>query len=299
MYCIMDIEQKCITNKRGYLSNDFIFFHLQDKTELQIESHFHDFNKVIVFLSGQVTYYIEGIAYKLQPWDILLISHDMIHKPCIDGGAPYRRMVLWLKPSFLAQQSSPSTNLHTCFDLASRHKFSLLRMKPETKLMIQTLLSQIHAANENRSFGDDLLQGSLCLQFIIQLNRLALEINNGAIPADLGLEYDETINKVLRYIDDHISEDLSIEKLETVFFLNKYYLMHKFKCHTGYSIHQYILQKRLITANKLIRSGRSIVTACLESGFRDYSSFSRVFKKVYGTSPRKYNTGQASAPFYD
>lgn len=292
-YSIMDIEQNDITNKRGYLHSDFTFFHLQDKTEIQIEPHFHDFNKVIVFLSGQVTYYIEGIAYQLQPWDILLVSRDMIHKPCIDSSIPYRRMVLWVKPAFLSQQSSETCNLHTCFDLAARHKFSLLRMKPETQHVIQPLLAQIHAANDNRRFGDDVLKTALCLQLIVYLNRLALENNNGTIPAEAGLEYNETMNQVLRYIDSHIAEDVSLEKLESVFFLNKYYLMHKFKQYIGFSIHQYVLQKRLITANKLIRSGHSVVAACLESGFRDYSNFSRAFKKVYGTSPKKYNSRQA------
>jgi AraC-like DNA-binding protein len=71
--------------------------------------------------------------------------------------------------------------------------------------------------------------------------------------------------------------------------MSKYHLMHKFKSQTGYTIHSYILQKRLMMANTLIKSGRSITEACTECGFGDYSSFVRAFKKMYGQSPKKHH----------
>ncbi len=116
---------------------------------------------------------------------------------------------------------------------------------------------------------------------------MALEMKNGIIPADVDIEYDETIYKILQYIDTNIAEDLSIEKLASVFFLCKYHLMRKFKQHTGYSTHQYVLPKRLIAANQFIRAGHSVITACMESGFHDYANFTRAFKRVYGLSPQK------------
>lgn len=70
--------------------------------------------------------------------------------------------------------------------------------------------------------------------------------------------------------------------------MSKYYLMHKFKEQTGYTIHNYIIQKRLIMSNLLIKKGRSITDACMESGFNDYSNFSRAFKKIFMLSPKEY-----------
>lgn len=295
----MDKDTKLPNNKRGYLNNDFSFFKLQDNKEIQIESHYHDFNKVVVFISGKVTYYIKGTAYKLKPWDILLINRDTIHKPVIDITSPYKRIVLWLRPSFLQKHSDSKSNLLTCFELACQDNFNLLRMTPEMRIIVQSLLSQINGTRQDQSFGDELLRNSLLIQFIVYLNRMASEMGNGIIPADVDIEYSEAINQVLQYIDTNIAEDLSIEKLASVFFLSKYYLMRKFKQHTGYSIHQYVLQKRLIAANQFLRQGHSVITACMESGFQDYANFTRAFKKMYGLSPKKYHKRPKQDGFID
>ncbi|HWR42934.1 AraC family transcriptional regulator [Sporomusa sp.] len=295
----MDKDTKLVNNKRGYLNNDFSFFNLHDNKEIKIDSHHHDFSKVVVFISGKVTYYIEGTAYKLKPWDILLINRDTVHKPVIDITSPYKRMIIWLRPSFLQKHSDTKSNLLACFELAYQRKFNLLRMTPKIRIIVQSLLSQINDTCQDRNFGDELLRDSLLLQFIVYLNRMTLEMKNGIIPADIDIEYDETINKILQYIDTNITEDLSIEKLASVFFLSKYYLMRKFKQHTGYSIHQYVLQKRLIAANQFLRAGQSVITACMESGFHDYANFTRAFKKMYGLSPRKYYNLPKQEDFID
>jgi AraC-like DNA-binding protein len=64
--------------------------------------------------------------------------------------------------------------------------------------------------------------------------------------------------------------------------------MRKFKQQTGYTVHNYILQKRLIAATALIKEGKSVTQVCLECGFGDYSNFIRSFKQVYGVSPKKH-----------
>lgn len=276
-----------LNEKRGYLNNDFIFFNLQDTKEMQIESHYHDFNKIVILISGKATYYIEGTAYKLKPWDILLISHGTIHKPIVDTTSPYKRMVLWVRPSFLLNYNDAKENLLTCFELAYQHKFNLLRIPPEMLTIIQSILFQINSTCQNCNFGDEVLRSSLFLQLIVYLNRETMKIKKDELLTDI--EYDETIYRVLKYIDNNIADNLSIEKLASIFFLNKYYLMHKFKHHTSYSIHNYVLQKRLIAANQFIRAGHTVMMACMESGFHDYSNFTRAFKKMYGMSPKKHH----------
>ena len=49
--------------KRGWLDRDFRFFHLRDQKKQEFESHYHDFDKIIIFLSGKVTYVVEGKSY--------------------------------------------------------------------------------------------------------------------------------------------------------------------------------------------------------------------------------------------
>lgn len=79
----MDYSQYSLA-KTGYLKEDFRLFHINDRTDREFEWHYHDFHKIIVFVSGKVTYHIEGKAYHLKPQDILLVSQGAIHKPEID-----------------------------------------------------------------------------------------------------------------------------------------------------------------------------------------------------------------------
>ena len=56
------------------------------------------------------------------------------------------------------------------------------------------------------------------------------------------------MEEILRYILSHLEEDLTVETLSRQFFISRYYLMHRFKAVTGYTVHQYITQKRLLRA---------------------------------------------------
>lgn len=282
----MEIENKSIYYKRGYLQENFDFFHLKDKKNMKFEIHYHDFNKIIIFISGKVTYLIEGKAYQLKPWDILLVNSNEIHQPLIDPSETYERIILWVNSFFLMKQDHDKSTLLTCFALANERKMNLLRLSPEQLSSIKNLLSELEGADKSQEFASEILKNALFLQLMVYLNRISLGIENDKEHPDI--QYDKTIAQILKYVNEHLSEDLSMDKLSSVFFLSKYYLMHKFKQHTGYTLHNYILQKRLLAANSLIKEGKSITAACIESGFNDYSNFVRSFKKLFGLSPKKH-----------
>lgn len=272
--------------KRGYLKEDFIFFHLKEKKQIEFEFHYHDFNKIVIFISGKVTYLIEGKAYELKPWDILFVSNNEVHKPLIDPEETYERIVIWINSKFLEKHNTKGNNLMTCFELASSQKCSLLRLSPELLISIKNTMSQLEAAYKDTEFGNYVLKNALFLQVMVYLNRLALRSENNSRNSDI--KYDENIDAILNYINTNLNSDLSLDKLSDKFYMSKYYLMHKFKKYTGYTIYNYIMQKRIIMANNLIKGGKPITEACFECGFGDYSSFLKAFKKIFGASPKQY-----------
>ncbi|MDF2611974.1 MAG: rhaS 9 [Lachnospiraceae bacterium] len=91
---------------------------------------------------------------------------------------------------------------------------------------------------------------------------------------------------ILDYINEHLAEEISIDQLSAQFYLSRYYLMHFFKEETGYTIGNYITEKRLLLAKNLVQNGSSITDACYQSGFKNYSTFSRAFKKAFHTVPK-------------
>ena len=102
--------------KRGYLDRDFRLVHLKDSLAQKIDYHYHEFDKLVIFLGGKVTYVVEGVTYFLKPWDIVLIQHNLIHRPIIHAEEPYERAVLWLGRDWIAQRSDPGEPLDACLD---------------------------------------------------------------------------------------------------------------------------------------------------------------------------------------
>ncbi len=284
------VSQKKKEKQTGYLHQNFRLFHLKEKKNQEFEFHYHDFNKIIIFLSGNVTYFVEGKAYDLKPWDILLINNHDIHKPVIDPGTAYERVVIWLQPDFIQEQKDRSCDLSRCFTTATEKRFNLIRLNHRLQADMQTILQQLESSLTSTEFGHEALSQAYFLQFMVYLNRIFLpEISQPDFSAS---RYDRQIADILTYISLHLGEDLSNETLSRQFYVSKYYLMHKFKEHTGYTLHAYVQQKRLLHAKDLIQEGTPVLKASSLCGFSDYSTFLRAFRKFYGFSPKAFLTAR-------
>ncbi|MDO4519143.1 MAG: AraC family transcriptional regulator [Eubacteriales bacterium] len=263
--------------KTGYLNESYRLFHIKDQTEKAYSYHFHDFHKVIVFLSGKVTYHIEGKAYPLQPGDILLVSRHAIHKPEIDSSVPYERIILWIRDDI------DRSDLIRCFAKANDRSFNLVRLYDEIGEDLQKLLKNLRKAEQDTAFGADLLKDALFTQFMVYLNRIFL--NKEYIVDQHIYHSDSQIDQILSYINQNLSDDLSIERLSQKFYISRYYMMRKFKAETGYTVHSYVQNKRLLWAQQLIAQKIPVTKAALQCGFHDYSTFERAYKKQFGHKP--------------
>ena len=272
----MDYSQYNL-EKTGYLKEDFRLFHINDQTKKDFSYHYHDFHKIIVFISGKVTYHIEGKAYHLKPRDILLVSQGAIHKPEIDPSVPYERYIFWIRDDLSCQE------LNTCFQKANDRSFNLVRADSALQERLKDLLPEIEQTLQNKHFGDTVLRDALFTQFMIYINRIFLRTSSS--PDKKTYSSDTQVEQLLKYINRNLSENLSIDQLAERFFLSKYHMMRKFKNETGYPIHNYITSKRLLMARSLISQGIPVMKAALASGFRDYTTFVRAYKKQFGKAP--------------
>lgn len=258
--------------KRGYLKEPFRIFNIKDKRNEQFEFHYHEFDKIVFFISGDVKYSIEGKEYQLHPNDLLLVPNGYIHKPVIHPDVEYERIILWINPKYL----SDNNHLNHCFEIAEQSKINLIRTNNKQLINLFCQLSK----NDKNKFCGELMEQSLFLQLMILINRLARDGN-----AQISYQSDETIDKIIDYINRNLFSELSIEKISEEFYISRYHLMHKFKNATGKTIHAYIQTKRLLHALSMIRNGHSAKSACFQSGYKDYSVFLKAFRKEFGMTP--------------
>lgn len=99
----------------------------------------------------------------------------------------------------------------------------------------------------------------------------------------------DKLKSILHYLDEHYTEDISLDFLAEQFYISKYYLSREFKKEYGTTIIQYILTKKITNAKELLRySSSSIEEIARLCGIDDASYFNKVFKKMEGCTASEY-----------
>lgn len=268
--------------KRGYLNSSFRLFHLTDQKKQDFEYHYHDFDKIILFLQGNVTYRIEGCAYTLKPYDIIFVNQNALHKPEIDPLQPYERIIVYLSPGFLNAYRCETYDLGSCFDKAKELRSYVLRIHSMEKSSLYRCLRDLEHICTHGGYAKDLHCQVLFLEFMIQLNQAALEGQVKYLPP---ASCDQRILNIIDFINGHLTEEISVDAIAKTAYISRYHLMRLFKAETGCTLFDYIAEKRLSLAKDLLKAKTPVIQACFGSGFQNYSTFSRAYKKRFGISP--------------
>lgn len=265
---------------------DFEIQYKRDSYLKDVELHHHDFYELYFLMSGDVTYIIESRIYHVLPGDMLLISPRELHQLCIRPEmSSYERYVLWVDPQALQRLSADGCDLARCFDPTRPGYSNLLRLTPEDRSTIQSLMEALHRESNTDGFGTALLRESLLVQLMVSANRLVSQENGQ--PEETS-KSNLAVTKVIDYVNLHYSEPLSLDMLAERFYVSKYHLSHEFNRQVGISIYRYIQKKRLLIARQLLAQGIKPNEVYGMCGFGDYAGFYRAFKAEYGAAPRDY-----------
>ena len=102
------------------------------------------------------------------------------------------------------------------------------------------------------------------------------------------MDYIDILQEMLSFIDAHIREKLSVEKLAERAGFSPYHFCRVFQWGTGYSIMEYVRKRRLAFAAAALNSGSRIIDIAVEYGFETHSGFSKAFRRYFGCSPEVY-----------
>jgi AraC-like DNA-binding protein len=250
--------------------------------------HLHNKYEIYLLLSGDVHYFVERKKYILKKGDILIFNSKEIHKPTFVGASPYERIIIHFNPQIAAYFSTPDINLLGCFENRKNGENNLINLEQGKHTLFCSLLDRLAqlCSKVDESPIDKL---SILLQVFSILDKntkeIKLDINQQTQQPQ---QLKSPISQVITYINNHLTEELSLDVLEKKSFLNKNYLCKLFKDQMGSTIHSYILVRRISLAKQILENGASVTEACNQSGFNDYANFIRLFKKITGTSPAKF-----------
>ena len=241
--------------------------------------HNHDGYELFLLLNGSINYYIERLGMQLQRGDFVLIKPYDFHRREVVQGDSYERIVINIKDSYMKTLSSDKTNVAGCFN-----KVSSVRLNEQQIAEYTIIAHHLGKELEADNYGSDILVDSYIKQILVMVNRISSnqnnETKNNIMPS--------LISNTIAYIEENITEEISLNILSDILHHNGTYISRCFKNITGISLQQYIIQKRIALAKKYLFEGYPPKDVCFLSGFNDYSNFSRTFKKQTGMSPKQY-----------
>lgn len=236
--------------------------------------HTHTTAELFYFVSGRAVYHIEGNSYRLQPGDILLMRPSEAHYIDQDPTVPYERICLNFEPTILAAMDPENTLIRAYYDREAG-KQNHYRLTGEKAAVFREYLDNILKSRDRL----------MAIANLILLLRVVEELYDRGNTA--GSQPDTLEYRIVRYINDNLSKELSIQELCAQFFISRAQLCRRFKKITGTSVGKYISAKRLIAAQELLRQGKKPTEVYNACGYQDYSTFYRAYLQYFGHSPRE------------
>ncbi len=267
----------------GQLQEGLLLRHLTTNYTLSGTFHCHDGYEIYLLLQGNVNCYVEHQCFHMERGDLLVIRPGQYHRPVMLDDSNYERITLNFSPAVFQHFSTEKTDLAAVFERSSSEQVCFVHLSKHALQQYLAHISRITDLLDSNEFGADTLIEACLAQLFVLLSQAFLTEEN---PSSNIMP--KLIHDLLHYIDDNLSEKITLETLEQQFFLNGTYISRQFKKHTGLTLRSYLLERRIAHAKALLTSDRSITEVCQQSGFSDYANFIRSFTNAVGVSPGKY-----------
>ena len=225
-------------------------------------------NHTIIFVTG-------GMGYLRQENEKAVCTmEDLIFiKPGNKVKIEYRRnkyplelYVLYVGTELLQSLSDENTRLDEAFDIVP-FQVKTVHSESESAMLIKNISKKLYS----------MLKESPKFASVKEDVQLKLNKKKHVVMDDIFI-----------YIREHLTEDISLERLENEFYVSRYHIVREFKKMTGETPHSYIVKSRLDLCRHYIEQGKSIREVYELGGFGGYNHFFRAFKKEYGVTPMQY-----------
>lgn len=252
-------------------------------SDASIPLHSHPFYELIYCrCAGGAECLVGTERYQLRQGDVLFIPPGVSHHPILPSSMPepYIRDVLWISQEFLCAAHESYMDVSE----KSPPPIPLLRTAGTSWEYIGSLFRGGVMEAENRQSDWQAAVIANALLILTHLRRASRDAHRMSPRA----EKPELLDQVLAYVEQHLSERITLSEVARHFFISESTVTQIFRKKMGISFYRCVTRWRLIAAKALIEENTPLIAVAEQVGFSDYSSFFRAFKQEYGTSPKQY-----------
>ncbi len=178
----------------------------------------------------------------------------------------------------------------TC-DLAEKFRFApyetaVIPGEMKSAMLLRNMVIKLDALkDEDIKLGTELYEKSLFTAFLALFLRTCIQSDQVHQSHQKKMLI---IDDVFEYISQHLTEDLSLKRLEEEFFISGEHISREFKKSAGVTLHSYITRARIDLSKKYLLQGLSVRDVCQMCGFSSYNHFFKMFKQECGMTPMEY-----------
>ena len=245
--------------------------------------HMHEFTEIAFVVSGRGATTVNDTVYELYTGDLVIYNAGVPHS--ISSRAQEELEIhLIAFDQFEVSGLPPNCLMPPDYDFLY-HTGSMYNT-------FRVLLRQILVETDNKDIYYNEIAQSTSQVLLLYLLRMVKE----NLTAMGKAEKNDVLYRALQFIDQHYLDPLTLDQIAEHCFVSKFYLSHLFAKYKDCTVGQYILEKRLTEAKRLLNfTPLPILDIAHHSGFNDQSYFCRTFKREVGVTPRAYR--QNTRPF--
>lgn len=265
------------------LASTFIVSHRKALSHHMPISHFHSTYEIYCLLSGMREIFIRDRTITIQEGDVVIIAPNVLHRTTNAEQPMHERLIINMHEDIFSPDGSHKEALRPLLE----RDYLIVSGSLHDRWSMESLFRSIMQEMQDRGSGFELFARTLAVQLLITCCR-HVRLNEPRLPASPSPMHDR-ISEIVRYINGHYMEELSLPLLADKFFISPYYLSRFFKEATGFAFVEYVNSVRVKEAKKLLeQSSMQVNLIARKVGFGSVTNFGRVFKLVTGHAPLYY-----------
>ena len=233
--------------------------------------NWHKNPEIIYVTEGTGIVQYGGDSIKLEKGDIIAVNSDVLHGLASESSFDFLGIII--DDAFCAENGIRPDKI--LFERKFRD------------LVAKELILDVQSTIENYKSAKTPILATKARISVLKLLVYMVE-NHTITPSENNLTSnpsEEHVKTAISYLNNHFTEDVTLERLAKECGVTRYHLARVFKRYTAETVFTYLNSVKCKNAESMLREGASVTEAALASGFESISYFSRTYKKVVGYPP--------------